>query len=100
MMKITHEFDEYNNLMIIITYHGLTFRYQFCESYLLKDEEWDYIIKYVEKSKTFTFDSGDVQSWNDTLSLAFPKKYKGLYIKALNEARKDPRINTIVDRNF
>ena len=96
-MIITHEFDEYNNLAFIVKYHGLTFRYEFSESYLEKAEHWENLIKEIENAKYLRFDSGDVQSWNDTLSLRFPAKYKHLYVQAIREACKDPRINTIVD---
>lgn len=96
-MIITHEFDEYNNLTFIVKYHGLTFRYEFSESYLIKPDRWDALIKQVEDAEDLSFDSGDVQSWNDTLSLHFSAKYKKLYVNAIKEARKDPRINTIVD---
>jgi hypothetical protein len=94
-MIITHEFDEHNNLTFIVKYHGLTFRYKLSESYLIPAEVWDGLIKQVEKAKDLSFNSGDVQSWNDTLSLHFPAKYKKLYIEAIKEARKDPRISSI-----
>jgi hypothetical protein len=89
---VTHEFDEYNNLTMIVTYYELVFRYTFSESYL---RDWSHIRDVSDKP--LVFDSGDLQSWQDGLKLEFPSKYNQEYIDALNRAIKDPRINTPVD---
>lgn len=92
-MNITHEFDEYNNLTMIINYYGLTFKYQFSESYLMTHDAWTHLIKSIEECPVLEFSSGNVNSWNETLELTFPEMYKKLYIDALNKARNDPRIS-------
>lgn len=89
---VTHEFDEYNVLTMIVTYYEMTFRYTFSESYL---REWSHI--WDVSDKPLVFNSGDIQSWQDNLELEFPSKYNQEYIDALNRAIKDPRINTPVD---
>lgn len=93
---VTHSFDEYNNLTMIIHYGEVTFEYQYSESYLNKMEDWKRDIKGYKAAKGLNLGSGDTQSWQPILSMSFPESIKLLFIAELEKAITDPRINTIV----
>ena len=95
---VSHTFDEYNVLIMKITYGEMTFKYTINESYLNKPEDWDCYIAYLRNAKFLEFVNADHQSWEDTLRVRFPAKYIDLYIAEIEKARQDPRImNPVAD---